>query len=261
LMLLLNILIMSVGMALRVRQIQIDKVAADNKANLALQRTQEERRFVAMLSHEFRNPLATIDRTAQMLILTNADLADAAIKRFHAIRASVSRLSSLVDNFLMSERIEEDRLVLHRANHAITALADDIKSHFTEEDWSRVHVNITSGKAVFDKTMLSMAVSNLLHNALRYANQDSDIHLTLNKTKQQLMIIVADSGPGISEEEMRMLGTPYYRAANSFGKKGTGLGYFFCKRIVELHGGKLLASKSKLGGLQVTIQLKCTSTN
>lgn len=257
-MLLINILIMSIGMAFRVRQIQLDKVAADSKAELALQRTQEERRFVAMLSHEFRNPLATIDRSAQMLILTNPDIAPVSTTRFNNIRASVSRLSSLVDNFLMSERLQEARMTLQRSAHSTTDLIEDIRSHFTDEDWQRIQVESIKHTFHFDLNLISMAVGNLLHNALRYAQPDTMIQLKTTVQQNTLNIQVADEGPGISEEEMNMLGTPYYRAPNAFGKKGTGLGYYFCRRIVELHGGKLTASKNNLGGLTVLIVLTQT---
>ncbi|MDP8567578.1 sensor histidine kinase [Methylophilus aquaticus] len=255
-MLLINIFIMSIGMAFRVRQIQLDKVAADSKAELALQRTQEERRFVAMLSHEFRNPLATIDRSAQMLILTNPDITPASTTRFNNIRASVSRLSSLVDNFLISERLQEERLTLHASLHSTTDLIEDIRSHFTDEDWQRIQVESIRQSFHFDLNLISMAVGNLLHNALRYALPDTMLQLNTTVQHNALHILVADEGPGISEEEMQMLGTPYYRAPNAFGKKGTGLGYYFCRRIVELHGGELTASKNNAGGLNVLIVLK-----
>ena len=254
-MLLLNIFIMSLGMAFRVRQIQLDKVAADNKADLALQRTQEERRFVAMLSHEFRNPLATIDRSAQMLILTNPDIAPATTNRFYSIRASVSRLSSLVDNFLMSERLEQGQFALHLSNCSSSDLIADIANHFTEEDWQRIEVTADEASFEIDRNLISMAAGNLIHNALRYAYPDTKIQLALSLEHQAINILVADAGPGISDEEMQMLGTPYYRAPNSFGKKGTGLGYYFCRRIVELHGGELSALRNDLGGLSVHMTL------
>ncbi len=255
-MLLLNIVIMSIGMAFRVRQIQLDKLAADSKADLALQRTQEERRFVAMLSHEFRNPLASIDRSAQMLILTNPDIAKATTNRFHSIRASVSRLSSLVDNFLMSERLEQGQFSLHLSTCSSGDLVADISSHFTEEDWQRIEVTEDEANFDVDLNLVSMAVSNLIHNALRYAYPDTKTQLTLSLENQSVNILVSDSGPCISEDEIQMFGTPYYLANNSFGKKGTGLGYYFCRRIVELHGGTLTASKNQLNGLDVLIELK-----
>ena len=255
-MLLLNIVIMSIGMAFRVRQIQLDKIAADNKADLALQRTQEERRFVAMLSHEFRNPLVAIDRSAQMLSLTNPDIGKTTSDRFNSIRGSVSRLMSLVDNFLMSERLEEGHSAINVSNHTTKALIKDIRTHFAERDWARIELVCLSGNFEFDLTLLSMAVSNLLHNALRYAYSDAKIKLIININQSIMTILVSDAGPGVSEEEMQMLGTPYYRASSSYGKKGTGLGYYFCKRIVDLHMGALIASKNQFKGLDVMITLK-----
>src|SRR5690606_4627368 len=69
-----HVLVMSFGMALRLRQLQRDKASAEQNAALATRQAEEQRRFVAMLSHEFRNPLAAIDRSVQMIQFKVPDL-------------------------------------------------------------------------------------------------------------------------------------------------------------------------------------------
>ena len=64
-----------------------------------------------------------------------------------------------------------------------------------------------------------------------------------------------DQGPGISADELEKLGTPYFRASSSLGKKGSGLGYHFTRRIVEAHGGTLTARPAPSAGLEVEIFL------
>ena len=249
-----SILCMSMGMAYRVRQIELDKAQAQAMAAHIQQRAQEERRFVAMLSHEFRNPLAAIDRSAQMLHYTVQKIDEVVLTRVNNIRASVSRLSSLVDNFLLSERIESGHLQLELKQHDLADLLADIRMHMTEADWLRIRHDCDDGHFIFDLGMMSMAVGNLLHNALRYAYPETAVNLRVGVIPQGLSIIVSDAGPGISQEDLAMLGVPYYRMRQAVGKKGTGLGYYFCKRIVELHGGTLSARLNEAGGLEVTIQ-------
>lgn len=250
-----SILFMSMGMACRVRQIEIDKVRAVNLAEQAQLRAQDERRFVAMLSHEFRNPLASIDRSAQLLQLTLQSIDTAIATRLNNVRASVSRLSLLVDNFLLSERIQAGQMPLTLNSHATAELVDDIRAHMTEADWARIDLQLQAFTYTFDLGMLSMAVGNLLHNALRYAYPDTRISLSIQQQAHWLEIRVSDAGPGISPEEIAKLGMPYYRTKHTVGKKGTGLGYYFCKTIVDLHGGRLAAYNNHLGGLEVVIKL------
>ena len=249
----LNILVMSVGMAFRIRQIQHDKIEAQNAASLAVQRTQEERRFVAMLSHEFKTPLTVINMSAQMLEITLPNMATKILGRLNNIRTNASRLSSLVDNFLLSEQISNERLPLKIENYALTDLLADIRLQVTDVDWHRICVDCTDDDYAFDISLLSMAIGNLIHNALRYAFANTDIRLSMLVDSQGLSILVSDQGPGVSQEDLALLGTPYYRTTSSMGKKGTGLGYYFSRRIVELHHGVMSASLNQMGGLDINI--------
>src|SRR5690606_40883781 len=100
---LVHVLVMSYGMALRLRQLQRDKAAAEQEAAIATRRTEEQRRFVAMLSHEFRNPLAAIDRAAQMIQIKEPGLASAEAQRLGRIRGNVATLT----NFRSEEHTSE----------------------------------------------------------------------------------------------------------------------------------------------------------
>ena len=66
---------------------------------------------------------------------------------------------------------------------------------------------------------------------------------------------VEDQGPGVSEAELQRLGQPYQRGDSGAGLQGTGLGYYFCRQIVEAHGGQLSAHNRSSRGLTVTMQL------
>jgi signal transduction histidine kinase len=100
-----------------------------------------------------------------------------------------------------------------------------------------------------------MAVGNLLGNALRYSPADKKVELSAIVDDDGLVIRVTDHGSGLSQEELAMLGMPYYRASSSVGKKGSGLGYHFSRRIVEAHGGSLQADCPPHKGLEVAIWL------
>jgi signal transduction histidine kinase len=257
---LVHVVVMSFGLGLRLRQLQRDKVAAQQEVAVALRRSEEQRRFVAMLSHEFRNPLAAIDRTAQMIQIKTQDLPQAEAQRLAQIRANVAILSGFVDNFLMTEALDHGALVLTRKPCGIRELIETAARAQGEPSGKRILLGACPDDAAFplDPTLIGAAVGNLLANALLYSPAGSQVEISASLDAPEgkgLRIRVADHGPGISEAELAKLGTPYFRAATSLGKKGSGLGYHFTRRIVQAHGGTLTARSPGGGGLQVEIFL------
>ncbi len=121
----------------------------------------------------------------------------------------------------------------------------------------RVHINVTppDGNVLIDRHLIGIAIGNLLNNALRYSEPDTSVELSALCEKDKLSVTVRDHGPGVSLAELANLGTPYYRANSSVGKSGTGLGFYFCHRIVEAHGGTLTARNIEEGGLETCIEL------
>lgn len=92
-----------------------------------------------------------------------------------------------------------------------------------------------------DGFRISEVLTNLLDNALSYGGPGGEVEVSLNQKGGQIVTGVADQGPGIPPEALKHLFTKFYRVSNILGEgsKGTGLGLFICKSIVELHQGKI----------------------
>ncbi|NYT80654.1 sensor histidine kinase [Alcaligenaceae bacterium] len=254
---LVHVLVMSFGMALRLRQLQRDKASAEQEAAIATQRTEEQRRFVAMLSHEFRNPLAAIDRSAQMIQLKAPGLMPSEAQRLAGIRNNTATLSSLVDNFLLVERLEHQGVASARKPCRIRALLESIVSQQAETEAQRVHLSVYPDdlSCELDETLIAAALGNLLDNALRYSPAGSQVRIQALRDETGLRIQIIDHGPGLDDEALAKLGTPYFRAETSIGKKGSGLGYHFTQRIVQAHDGELYAHSGQGRGLMVEVVL------
>lgn len=254
---LVHVIVMSFGLALRLRQMQQDKAAAEQGVIVAAQRTEEQRRFVAMLSHEFRNPLAAIDRSAQMIEIKTPDLAVPEATRLAQIRGNVATLSGLVDNFLLTEALDHQAMALAREPSAVRPLLEGVVQMQGDSVVGRITLSVTPQDATYelDPSLIGMAVGNLVGNALRYSPPDSPVTILATVDATGLRIRVADHGPGMRKEEIAKLGQPYYRASSSLGKKGSGLGYYFTRRVVEAHGGSLQANSRPGDGLEVEIVL------
>ncbi|MCK9506852.1 MAG: ATP-binding protein [Pigmentiphaga sp.] len=253
---LVHVLVMSYGLALRLRQLQHDKAAAEQETAIVTQRARQQRHFVAMLSHEFGNPLAAIDRAAQMLQLNSPNLRPKDAQRLTLIRGNAATLSGFVERFLMTEALDNGALSLSRTPCRIRQLLEEAVRQQPAPLRRRIHLHdADEGTFEVDSTLIGVAISNLLANALRYSPPESPVELSATRDDTGLRIRVADQGPGLDADELDKLGSPYFRGAAALGKKGSGLGYHFTRRIVEAHAGTLTASSNSGAGLVVEIFL------
>jgi len=252
---------MTAAMVLRIIRIQQEKNAADQANEMSKLRMDNQHRFVAMLTHEFRNPLAGIDRSANLLQAMPGQSIHDINKRLGGIRTQVGRLNTLVDSFLMAE--SADTLAL-KPCLAVVNMADYLRERqqtVSTEQQVRIRIDVQPVQLVanIDKRLLSLAIQNLLDNALRYTSNEKPVTLSarleLADERHWLIIEVGDEGVGVPEAELAMLGTPYYRATSALGHQGTGLGYHFCQQITQAHGGSLKAHNRDGGGLLVSLRL------
>lgn len=254
---LIQALLMSLGLVIRIGKLRGERQRMEQEMRLAEQRASEQRRFVAVLSHEFRNPLAVIDRSAQMVLLGAAQMPAHDQQRLQNIRGGVAMLSTLVDSFLSTEARQHAPLPLKVADCALRDFLESEINSLGQEAQSRVDLRLPQVLTQWplDRTLMGMALRNLLINALRYSPQDKPVVMRVQSLIGELVISVADEGPGLGQDELAQLGQPYYRAPSSSGKQGTGLGYFFSRQIVNAHGGRLEARNQPGGGLIVSVHL------
>ena len=246
------LLVMLVAMAMRMASLRHDKL-------LAQERVQEERRFAAIVAHEFRNPLASIDRSANLLQLIPELTPDQTALRLGGIRRQVGRLVTLVDSFLHVEAGEHRPLQAQAAPVAMGPWLQALRQELDDDARSRLSIRAEPEdlRARFDAGLVALALHNLIDNALRYTPEHRSISVTacVGDGGRTLQLVVADQGPGLSADDLRHLGQPYYRGATALGRQGTGLGYYFCQRIAQMHGGQLRATTVLPHGLTVTLSL------
>ena len=105
-----------------------------------------------------------------------------------------------------------------------------------------------------------MLVNNLIDNANKYANKGTPITISLDQKNNQVEFSVADLGEGLAEEEKKKVFEKFYRVGeeNTRKTKGTGLGLYLCKKIVQGHGGKIFVSNNQPHGSIFTVVFKIT---
>ncbi len=218
--------------------------------------------FLAMLSHELRNPLAPIRNCLYILDHAEPGGEQAATAK-EILRRQSDHLSHLVDDLLDLTRISRGKIQLARHRVELGSLVrraiEDHGSEFAQRDVA-VELRVDSAPlwSDADATRISQVISNLLQNACKFT--DSGGHVTVSATREDglAVIRVADDGMGIAPELLPRLFHPFTQADQSLdrGRGGLGLGLALVKGLVEQHGGTVEARSGGPGrGAEFTVRL------
>jgi PAS domain S-box-containing protein len=208
-------------------------------------------RFVAMASHEFRTPLATI--------LLSTDLLKHYIDRlpvserdelFQSINHAVRRMTKMLEDILTIGKAEAEQAQFNPSVLAIDVFCRELVEQVLAEQDSlgtkRSQVNLTiqgdCKQARFDEKLLRHIFENLLSNAAKYSPDGAVVDFQVVCTPQSFVFTVADRGIGVPPKDLPRLFESFHRASNVGNIAGTGLGLAIVKRSVELHAGSISVS-------------------
>lgn len=221
------------------------------QAHVAAEAERMRSTILSSVSHDLRTPLATISGAASSLAEGRGELNDAARRDLaRSIYREADRLDRLLKNLLDMMRIEAGAVHLskqwHPLDEIIGAALDRLEGRLGDHtvdtslppDLPLVHV---------DGVLLEQVVINLVENAVKYAPTGSAIDLSASANDHEVMVRVADWGPGIPlGEEVRIFDKFYRGKVTREG--GVGLGLTICRGIVEAHGGRIWAENRSGGG-------------
>ena len=218
--------------------------------------------FLAILSHELRNPLAPIKNSLYVLERA-APGGEQARRAQKVIGRQSGQLARLVDDLLDVTRITRNKIQLQRQrldlNEVVQRTLEDQRSLFED---SEVQLDLTPAPApVFvnaDSNRIAQVVGNLLQNAGKFTARGGSVRVSVRVESDQAEIRVADTGAGIAPELLNRLFEPFMQADATLdrSKGGLGLGLALVKGLIELHGGTVSAHSDGLGkGAAFTIRL------
>jgi PAS domain S-box-containing protein len=228
-----------------------DRVQAEEAVREADRRKSE---FLAMLSHELRNPLAPI-RNALFILGRAAPGGEQAGRALAVIDRQIGQLAHLVDDLLDLTRIERNRMLLQRQrlelNELVRRTAEDHRSTF---DTAGVELAIRTGpEALFvegDPARLAQVVANLLHNAAKFTPRGGSATVEVARADgQRARIRVSDTGMGMTPETLARVFQPFAQEDSGLAraKGGLGLGLALVKGLVDSHGGEVAAASEGPG--------------
>ena len=223
------------------------------------QAQEEQKRFVAMVSHEFRTPLATIDGAVQRLLSTTPHADDHTRKRLVKIEKSVDRLTALLDDYLTQERFDTAGQGLHLSQASpMSMMLDCVESAraLTADHTIVVDATELPDTIICDADRLRLTLRILADNAVKYTPPGTHVVLQgRNAPQGGIELQVLDNGPGIDDEELPYIFDKFFRGRSAAREAGSGLGLHLARAVVEMHGGTLTARNRIGGGAQFTIWL------
>jgi len=203
----------------------------------------EQRDFVAMVSHEFRTPLAIIGTSAQQLSRNLDAPLDKSQARCRNIWEASLRLLSLVDQYLTDDRIREPRAELQEDLCDLRGMLAELESAFPQGR-IRCRFDLQDVSLRSDAGLLHIALRNLLANADRHAPAGSVVDVSVRDGGRVLDIEVSNRGPRIPEPERGRLFQKYYRGQSARLKPGAGLGLYLVRSIAARLGGSVILAQA-----------------
>jgi signal transduction histidine kinase len=213
---------------------------ASLEAQRELARMQDE--FISTISHELRTPLGFIKGYVTTLMREDAEW-DAAhrLEFLQIIDDESDRLRELIDNLLDSSRLESGSLSMTLEQASMAPIIRDCVQRLQGVHPNvQIEIDIPEDLPILnlDSTRVAQVLDNMLNNAQKYA-PGSPITIKAFVNGEQLRIEVRDEGPGIPAEHTPHLFERFYRMPQSSNIRGTGLGLYISRKIIEAHGGEI----------------------
>lgn len=200
---------------------------------------EREKQFTSDASHELRTPLAVMKGTMEVLIRKPRDQKEYEEKINFCI-TEVDRLNHMVDQLLLLARFENQKQNIKNETIYLNAIILDNLTRFSSKiENKKLKVNTEFSEDFYiqsDNYLVSIVISNLISNAIKYSNKNGEININLVNNNNQISFSIADIGIGISPVDIDKIFNSFYRSdvTNHAEIKGTGLGLSIVKRLCDL---------------------------
>jgi len=212
------------------------------KAEAARENEKLRSAILDSVAHEFRTPLTAIKASATSLIAGGLDELQQN-ELFAVINEESDRMDHLVEEATQMARLESKQVELEIVPHDIRDAIDRaLQTAGKSVAGHSVKLETAEGlpSVDFDMELVVNVLRQLLENAAKYSPPQSPIQISVEKTPSQIIVSVADRGPGIDELEQALIFDKFYRGKdNRYSIQGTGMGLAIAKAVIEAHGGTI----------------------
>ena len=223
--------------------------------------SQQQQNFMMAVTHELKTPIAVAQLNLETLQKRQLDEDKRQMLISNTLQEA-NRLNSLCNNILFAAQLDAGAYASNKQEINLSDLLEGCVDSFKNRFPARV-IEEKINESIYiigEPLLLQMLVNNLIDNANKYANKGTPITISLDQKNNQVEFSVADLGEGLAEEEKKKVFEKFYRVGeeNTRKTKGTGLGLYLCKKIVQGHGGKIFVSNNQPQGSIFTVVFKIT---
>ena len=224
-----------------------EKQKAKQNVKLKIANKQKDE-IISAISHEFKNPIAIISGYSET-ILNDEQMPQAMKTKFlKKIYSNSNKMSHIIDKLRLTLKLEEGKqeliLVSCSMKKIIESCASDLKDKYKNREILIQGDDVT---LKVDETLISMAISNLIENALKYSEDEIIVNISNNS------ITVVDKGIGIEEKELEKINKKFYRVSDNGWNNSLGLGLFIVQSVLSLHNFSLQIDSEFKKGSQFSI--------
>jgi K+-sensing histidine kinase KdpD len=240
-----------IDLILSEKQKTIEKLQKENQALLKI------------ISHDIRAPFTQLFAMIQLLDLENEDIKPSQRHYFDRMYHSLASGMEMVKNLHDIRSLDQDQITVVKEEIRIIPLIEKVNQSFQKlAGLKSININFEKGslnpEIKTDSYLLEKILANVLSNAIKYPEDGTEVRIKLEQRGEEVIIIIEDGGPGISESELPLIFEKYTKLSTqpTMGESTTGLGIFLAKNFVEMIDGKIeIANISDNGGLRVRISL------
>jgi len=212
----------------------------------------QQKNFMHSITHELKSPIASTKLALETLLKRDLEKEKEKEILSNAI-SDTDRLNKLVDNILLAARIENSPVELDKEKVNLSEYIEEGMKQTIRIFNPKQKIVLALQPNVFldiDKTIFPSIILNLCENAVKYSPENSTIRIILSEEGSGVVVSVTDEGAGIAEEEKQNIFKKFYRVGNEEIRKtkGTGLGLYIVKYIIEKHGGNIIVKNNSPRG-------------
>jgi signal transduction histidine kinase len=215
--------------------------------------------FVSLVSHEFKTPLSIIKASSDILKLYSENLTDSdfIVSQLDKVDKAIIRMTALINSTLNLSKLETGKLEFNPSLFSIENVLNETIDKFKDlHKEAQIKSNILITEFFNgDKALIDQIFTNLIGNAIKYAGDKPKIIIEAYTSPKGHVITILDNGIGIDEKDLKRLFTKFFRAKNSIGIAGTGIGLYLVKKFIDLHHGEIKVVSKVNKGTKFTITL------
>lgn len=210
-------------------------------------------KFLSLVSHEFKTPLSGI--LTSSILLGKYTLEEQQINRdkhIKIIKDKVNYLNTILNDFLSIEKLETGKVNYKFSTFRLSKVLNEVVYNanmlLKEGQQVKYPENIDDISLTQDEKTIELALSNLVHNAIKYSSEHTDVTIKITQNSKDTIFEISDSGIGIPEKDQKNIFNRYFRSENVLTTQGTGIGLNIVKSHIENLGGSIsFKSKEHVG--------------